>query len=281
MRSFMFWNSISRKIFIAMVTVAFCISIAAYLVFVSLSQRVFDRAMTDNDNAWRVCISQMLSAVGSAGTPEELSSEMERILENHRCIRGIWMLDENGNLVCSWEKDDLSEAERYSAKRTDGSVEKRDVASDRFLVIPLPGDGGGVLRMSIRVESFRESLAEFKWGLALGLFVVLMAGYGVFYILVSNFLRRPIRQLLEVSTSFENKAGDLRGRIEIEYNAWFHAQQYLHYARRHHRDDQDDGGQGEFFRPESLRFHRADEFHYGRDLPDRPEYREVDRHAGP
>jgi methyl-accepting chemotaxis protein len=216
MRSFRFWNSISRKIFISMVAVAFFISAAAYLVFIGVSQKVFESAMTGNDNAWKVCVSQALAAIAAAGTTEELSTEMEGILENNRCIRGIWMLDKEGRLLASWETNGISQEEKYNVRRPNGSVAREKSDGQHFLVIPLAGDDGRVLRVSMRVEGGREVLSNIKWALALGSFLVLMTGYTIFYIIVSTILRNPIRQLLNVSTSFANKAGDLRGRIEID-----------------------------------------------------------------
>jgi methyl-accepting chemotaxis protein len=220
MQSFRFWNSISRKIFISMVAVALFISVAAYLVFVNVSERAFDKAMTRNDDTWKMCVSQMLSAIDVAGASEEgLTGELRALLEAHPCIHGMWMVNAEGELLASWER---GTAEKAAGEQTGQSVDGvQVVAQEHVLAVPFPGEGGRVLQVAMHVESGRKTLSNIKWALVIGSFIVLVIGYGIFYVIVANILKSPIRQLIEVSTSFANNAGDLRGRIDIDSNDEF------------------------------------------------------------
>jgi methyl-accepting chemotaxis protein len=213
MRMFRLWNSISRKIFISMIAVAFFISAAAYLVFVNVYEGAFDRAIVENNNAWKDCLSVTLAAVGGAGTPEELYASIEGLLEEKPCIDGIRHFDDQGRLAGSWGYEESEDAQIGQAGKAqapeDGSLAQQ-------LTIPLGTDLGGTLRIEIQVDRGRRALADIEWSLVLSAFAILLVGYVLFYLVVSNFLRNPIRQLLQVSTSFANDAGDLRGRIEID-----------------------------------------------------------------
>jgi len=213
MRLFRLWNSISRKIFISMIAVAFFISAAAYLVFINVYEGAFDRAIVENNNAWKDCLTVTLAAVSGAGTLEELNASIEGLLEKKPCIEGIRHFDDQGRLAGSWGYGESEEAQTGPAGKEQAS---EDGSLAQQLTVPLGADLGGTLRIEIQVDRGRSVLADIEWSLVLSAFAILLVGYALFYLVVSNFLRKPIRQLLQVSTSFANDAGDLRGRIEID-----------------------------------------------------------------
>ncbi len=216
MRSFRLWSSVSRKIFISMVVVAFMISAAAYLVFVEIYKETFDRAIVENNNAWKNCLTATYTAVSSVRTHEELGAAVEALLEERPCIEGVWYYDAENRLADTWlRKESAEEAEAQAEKEGNGETSGEPNLAQQ-LTIPLGEEPGGTLRLSLFVDRGRNALADVTWSLVLGAFLVLLAGYALFYLIVSTFLRRPIRQLLNVSTAFANNAGDLRGRIEID-----------------------------------------------------------------
>lgn len=213
MRSFRLWSSISRKVFFSMVAVAFVISATAYLVFVKVYEGTFDRAIVENNNAWKKCLSTTLTAVNGVETPEDMNDAIEGLLVEVPCIDNVMYFDAQGLLVGSWGRDD------FEVARVEPAGE--EVAPDnegmvQQLTIPLVNEQGGTIRIDIRIDRGRRALADIEWSLILSAFTILIAGYAFFYLIVSHFLRKPIRQLLQVSTSFANDAGDLRGRIEID-----------------------------------------------------------------
>ncbi len=215
MRSLSLWNSISRKIFFSMVAVAFLVSVAAYLVSVDVYESTFDRAIVENNNAWKNCLSSIYEAVNGSKTSEELNSAIGLLMEDNPCIEGVWHYDDQDRLVDSWQREEpgdvqaVAEAEKSQNKAEEGE------SLEQQLSIPLNFDAGGFLRIAIFVERGRGALAGIERYLALSAFLILLVGYVLFYLIVSNYLRRPIRQLLDVSTAFANNAGDLRGRIDI------------------------------------------------------------------
>jgi methyl-accepting chemotaxis protein len=216
MRSFRLWSSISRRIFFSMVAVAFFISAAAYMVFVDVYEGTFDRAIMENNNAWKNCLSSTYAVVNSARTADELSAAIENFLEDNPYVDGVWHYDARGQLAGSWERTKPDETQKVPVG-TEGKQESpRGESLDQQLTIPLDAQLGGTLRISLSVDRGRRALADVEWSLVLGAFIILLAGYALFYLIVSNFLRKPIRQLLQVSTAFANNAGDLRGRIEID-----------------------------------------------------------------
>jgi len=212
MRSFRLLSSISRKIFISMIVVVFFVSAAAYLVFANVYKDTFNRAIEENNNAWKSFLSVTLAAVNCAGTTEELNAAIEGLLEVHPCIDGVWYFDAQGRLAGSWgheEPEDAQAGPVGKEQTPDGEPLKHQ------LTIPLSIEQGGTLRIAMQVDRGRRALADIEWFLVLSSFAILLVGYALFYLVVSNFLRNPIRQLLQASTSFANNAGDLRGRIEI------------------------------------------------------------------
>lgn len=213
MRSFRLLSSISRKIFISMVALAFFISAAAYLVFANVYKGTFDRAIEENNSEWKSFLSVTFAAVNGAGTTEELNAAIEGLLEAHPCIDGVWYFDAQGRLAGSWRHEESEDAQTGPAGKeqtTDGTPLKQQ------LTIPLSIEQGGTLRIAMQVDGGRRALADIEWSLVLSSFVILLFGYALFYLVVSNLLKKPIRQLLQASTSFANNAGDLRGRIEID-----------------------------------------------------------------
>ncbi len=221
MQFFGFWNSISRKVFLSMVAVAFIISSAAFLLFVMTSESAVDRALMNRDNVWRACVSRTFAAVQAGRTREELNAEMQKLLEEYPSIQGIELLDAHGQAIAFWENrtESLSGGDdREALISGDGvPVEKPAV----ILAIPLPGEESSILKVSFRLPSGREELANLRWSLVLGIGLILAVGYGLFYLLVTRILRTPVRQLIDVSTSFASNAGDLTGRIEIDSNDEF------------------------------------------------------------
>ena len=213
MRSFRLWNSISRKIFFSMVAVAFFISAAAYLVFINVYESTFDRAIMENNNAWKNCLSVTLAAVHGVETPGDLDAAIQGLLGKMPCIDNVSYFDAKGQLAGSWGHEE-SEATRAEPAGNDGTSDNEGLMQQ--LTIPLAGEQGGSLRIEVKVDRGRRALADIEWSLILSAFVILLAGYALFYLIVSIFLRKPIRQLLQVCTSFANDAGDLTGRIEID-----------------------------------------------------------------
>jgi len=213
MRSFRLWSSISRKIFISMVAVAFMISAAAYLIFVDVYNETFDRAIVENNNAWKNCLTATYTAVSRVRTQEELGAAIEALLEENPCIDGVWYYDAENRLAGTWLRTESGEGGNAPAEKTEA---QEAPALAQQLTVPLGAEPGGTLRISLFVDGGRSALADVTWSLVLGAFVILLAGYTLFYLIVSTFLRKPIRQLLQVSTAFADNAGDLRGRIEID-----------------------------------------------------------------
>ena len=213
MRVFRLWNSISRKIFFSMVAVAFGISAAAYLIFINVFEGTFEQMIIENNNAWKHCVSRTLEAVESVDAPEELNAAVEGLLEETSCIEKIYYFDAQGQLTATWGSAE-PEAEKQEPTG-DGATPKTEGMKQQ-LNVPLGGSLEGMLRIEIDVDKGRQTLAGIRWSLILSAFTILIAGYAFFYLVVSNFLRKPIRQLLQGSTSFASDAGDLRGRIEID-----------------------------------------------------------------
>ncbi|HER43053.1 MAG TPA: hypothetical protein ENO08_01165, partial [Candidatus Eisenbacteria bacterium] len=125
MRSFRLWSSISRKIFVSMVAVAFLISAAAYLIFINVYEETFDRAIAENNNAWRNCLSATHAVMGTARTPEELGDAIEGLLEENPCIDGVWHFDAEGRLAGSWLRDASVEGPRERAADEGGGEAAR------------------------------------------------------------------------------------------------------------------------------------------------------------
>ena len=213
MRLFRLWSSISRKIFISMVAVAFFVSAAAYLVFVSVYKDTFDRAIVENNNAWKDCLSVTLAEVNGVGTREELSAAIEGLIEARPSIESVWYYDAQDLLAGSWGHEGSEDAQTGQGGK---EQEPESGSLKQQLTIPLGGELGGILRIEIQIDRGRRALADIEWSLVLSAFAILLIGYVLFYLIIFNFLRKPIRQLLQGSTSFANNAGDLRGRIEID-----------------------------------------------------------------
>ncbi len=211
MRLLGFWNSISRKVFLSMVAVAFIISTAAFLLFIVTGENAIDRALMDRDNSWRACISRTLTAVKTGSTQEELNGEMQELLGEYPCIQCVELLDAHGQTISIWEREAGNRTESEDGAPV-AVIEQTAVT----LTIPIPGEEGNILNVSFRVVGGREQLANLKWNLALGICFILVIGYCLFYLLVTRILRTPVRQLIDVSTSFAANAGDLTGRIEID-----------------------------------------------------------------
>jgi methyl-accepting chemotaxis protein len=216
MRSFRLWSSISRKIFFSMVAVAFFISVVAYLVFVDVYENTFDRAIAENNNAWKKCLSSTYAVVNGSKTPEELNAAVGGLFEDNPCIDGIWYYDAQDRLVDSWEREKPEDVQAAAAETEQQKEIKGGNSLTQQLTIPLGIEGGEYIRIAISVDRGRRALADIERYLALSAFLILLVGYTLFYLIVSNFLRKPIRQLLNVSTAFANNAGDLRGRIDIK-----------------------------------------------------------------
>ena len=213
MRSFRIWNSISRKVFISMVAVAFIVSASAYLVLVNVYEGTFDQAIEVNNNAWKKCISTTIATVNGIETLDELDDAIEGLLVEVPCISSAMYFDEQGQLVGSWGREDFEVAEAETPGKAEVHTKNGMMQQ---LTIPLASGPGGAVRIEVEVDRGRMALADIEWSLILSAFAILLAGYSLFYLLVSNFLKKPIRQLLQVSTAFANDAGDLRGRIEID-----------------------------------------------------------------
>jgi methyl-accepting chemotaxis protein len=215
MQAFWFWNSISRKVFLSMIAVAFVISTAAFLLFVVTSESAINRALANRDNAWRVCISRTLAVIQGEKTREELNDEIASLFEEYPCLLAVELLDGQGRMLAFWESRAKSAEEDDQGNAIDGDKASTIERPAMTLTIPLAGDDK-ILNVSFRIMSGQEELARFRWNLALGVCFVLVAGYALFYLVVTRILRTPVRQLIDVCTSFATNAGDLTKRIEID-----------------------------------------------------------------
>jgi methyl-accepting chemotaxis protein len=216
-----FCNSISGKLFLSMAAVAVIICAVAIYSFVKLSNDAIDRSLAGRDELWAGCILRAVTEISGLEPETELETALDSIRDEYGCIERMEIIDAGGAVVATTSRP-RKWTENVRAVRADddnaGAAENAAGASGHEFMVDLGGDAGARMRIWLVEDGDTRHVHHSKGWIAAITGVSLFFCFGVLYVLVHLYFKRPLRKLLAVSCALASNTGDLNTKIKIKSN---------------------------------------------------------------
>ena len=195
-----FAKTLSGRVFLSMSVIAFAVCVFSTFMLVRLSDQAVDQRLRQRDNEWAQLIPFAHDRISGDETREELAKILSSIKDEYPFVRSIEILGPDGAVTMS-----LAET----------GEETQSAGGEGAFVMPLGGPADRSMRVAV-TPAGGATVSGLKWRIFSITAVTLLCIFGLFYYLVNNVVRKPVRQLLEASRILATNAGDLTTKIDID-----------------------------------------------------------------